>query len=94
MKKSSTLRQSSGTQDHTLRWTMRVVGLVLAISSIVFINQDIFTSGLSFWFFGLSTGLGVITMAMSWMPGEKAQLQEKPAMRPVPRPTSQYRKAA
>jgi uncharacterized membrane protein HdeD (DUF308 family) len=71
--------------DMSLRWTMRIIGLVLAVCAIVFLQQDIFTSQVSTWFFGLCAGLGVITLISSWLPGpEKVQLQENPVAQPMP----------
>ncbi|GEM_PF-4747363 len=90
MKRHRSLRRAA--QDQTLRWTMRVVGLVLAISSAVFLNQDIFTSEASTWFFGLCIGLGLVTALTSWLPDAKTRLQEEPVVRPVPRPIDRYRK--
>jgi hypothetical protein len=94
MKPGSSLSRPASAQDQTLRWTMRIVGLMLAISSIVFINQDIFTSDLSWWFFGLCIGLGTITVVTSWLPDTKTQLQKGPVMQPASQLVNRYRKAA
>jgi hypothetical protein len=93
MKRGSSLHRPAPEQDQTLRWTMRVVGFMLAISSVVFINQDIFTSDLSWWFFGLCIGLGIITTITSWLPNTNTQLHQEPVMQPAGRHSGSYRKA-
>lgn len=91
MKSHSSLRRPA--QDQTLRWTMRAVGLVLTISAIVFMNQDIFTSDASTWFFGLCIGLGIITAITSWIPDAKVHLQEEPVIWPVTHRVKRHRKS-
>ena len=84
MKTGERLQQEE--QDATLRLKMRVIGILLATASIVFMQQDIFTGTLSIWFFGTCTGLGVITVISSWLPGpEQVRIPEKAVAQPVQR---------
>lgn len=86
MKTKNQLQPAQG-QDAALRWTMRIMGLLLSVTGVVFLQQDIFTSQISTWFFGICAGLGAITVVTSWLPGpERTQLQENPIIRPVQRP--------
>lgn len=86
METETQVQQAQG-QDAALRWTMRVIGLVLSITAVIFLQQDIFTSQISTWFFGICAGLGAITLVTSWLPGpERPRLQENPIIRPIQRP--------
>lgn len=95
MKTQNLLSRPSGGRDCKLCWTMRVVGIVLAITAIAFMTQDIFTSDLSMWFFGLCIGLGVITTITSWMPGPvRARLHDRAALQPVVKRSVTHHKTA
>ncbi len=69
------------TDDQTLRWSMRLLGIIVALGSIVLLTHDIFQSTMAISFLGASAGVGLITLVASWMPDhEKESLKESVVM--------------
>ncbi len=56
-------------RDAALRWTMRGVGLLLALGSLFFLYRNLGFGTTDDWFFGGSAMLGTLTFGASWMPG-------------------------
>lgn len=50
------------------RWSMRVVGFVLAVSAALFLGNDYVAGGRGAWLMAFCVGVGVITFCASWMP--------------------------
>lgn len=65
-------------KDQSLRWMMRIIGLVLVAVSAFFVTRDFTqTASAAVWFFGFCAALGTVTLVTSWMPGpKKPQFQE------------------
>ncbi len=70
-------------QDAGLRWTMRLIGIVLAVACILLIQQDIVTSGIAVVFFSIGAALGVFTFVSSLLPASKKTVEEKPVFQPI-----------
>ncbi|HEX7072061.1 MAG TPA: hypothetical protein VF190_14705, partial [Rhodothermales bacterium] len=58
----------SNNNDRVLGWTMRIVGLALAVLSVLLLTQDIVQGSNATYFFSITAGLGVLAAISSWMP--------------------------
>lgn len=53
-------------QDTRLRWTMRVIGLLLAAICTFLLTSDVVRSDEAVAFLGVAAGLGTMTFISSW----------------------------
>lgn len=60
---------SHNRRDATLRWTMRGIGLVLALGSLFFLHRNLGFGPADDWFLAGSALLGGLTFGASWLPG-------------------------
>lgn len=60
---------------------MRVTGVLLALGSIFFLLRDIGLGVTDDWFFGIATGLGLLTFAASFWPHRHGTTDEQPLLR-------------
>ena len=60
--------QHAPSNDQTLRWTMRFIGLMLAVGSTFFLIKNIGLGMTDDLFFGASATLGVLTFGASLWP--------------------------
>lgn len=63
----------SNNNDRVLGWTMRIVGLALAVLSVLLLTQDIVQGSNATYFFSITAGLGVLAAISSWMPATQEQ---------------------
>lgn len=59
---------SHPTSDPSLRWTMRVIGLLLAAVCTFLFTRDLGQSPQALWLLAAGAGLGLITVLSSWLP--------------------------
>ena len=50
------------------RWTMRIIGSILAVSAAFFLSKNYVSNSPAFWLMLLCAGVGVITFGASWLP--------------------------
>ena len=62
--------------DPTLRWSMRLTGLLLAVSAAFFLMKDLVVGPTDDIAFGVATALGFLTFASSFWPARRAPQPE------------------
>ena len=72
-------QRDSITHDPTLRWTMRLTGVLLAVGSIFFLMKDLMLGSADDLVFTAGAGLGLLTFGASLIPPQ-------PVRRRTPRP--------
>ncbi len=67
------ISQPVSASDTSLRWTMRVLGFLLAVACAFLMTRNLIRAQETLWLLGVGTGLGVITFITSWLPVKKVE---------------------